>query len=266
MLQNNLAVQLHNYLKKGFISGKKFNAVIADSSATTVTFLTTEKRALFIKPIEDIILSDYDLTATGLVASLYRDVYLPIVHTATITVTHAATATKTIIITLDGVAHNVNVTSGNTVGQVATAIAAVIDALDDYTASATNEVVTIAHAVPYKVAMVISFTDSAVTSGVTVTIANVAVETANVAQSSYDVNDSVQATASTLITLCPATVNFATACVKATSKVLENMVLNHTNIKRLRTLKAGIVYAILIYNPTGLTVTLTPQIEWIEGI
>lgn len=264
MLQLDTNIALLNTLNKGFAGGKKYNAVIADSNATTVSLATTEKRAIFIKPSQNIMLSDYDLQATGLVASLYRDVYLPIVNTATILVTHAATATETIFITLDGVAHNVNVTSGNTVAQVATAITAVIDALDDYTASADTATVTIAHAVPYKTPMTLSFTDSAVTSGVTVTNTIIAVDTANVAQATYDKNDFNNTTATTLITLAPATVNFATNCVKDTSKVLENMVLNHTNIKGIRTLNGDIVYAILLYNPTGSTITVTPQIEFIE--
>lgn len=72
--------------------------------------------------------------------------YYKTTSTANITVKNGATATTTITITLDGTANNVSVTSGQTVTQVAAAISAVIDALDNYSSAvggASSSVVTI---------------------------------------------------------------------------------------------------------------------------
>lgn len=264
MFSNETNAQLINFLGNGFPKGNKFNSIISDDSSIYFAVANTKSRAIFIKTSADKVvdLANYNLLTTGAVtAKFYKDVYLPVINHATITVSEIPTSTGILTLTINGTEYEVSVTEGDTLANVATAISTVVDALTDFTSTANNAVATIAYASTNYVPMEVSI--DVADTGVIATIEVLETTTAIAKQDVFNKNHLSDTEAETEIFTSPDSVDFSN-CLKEDTKIIDIVQLNKTTPDSKITLLKNSNYALLISNATGGAVNIVPKIEFIE--
>lgn len=247
--------QIHN--------GNAYGAVALDDSSEALTVGNGASRAIFIKTGAKIAFMDYAfLTDSAVSAKLYKDVLMPYVYSAAITVGAGASANGSVDISINGGDPlEVAVTAEDSAATVATAISAAIDALDDYSASASDNVVSVTYAAENYAPMIVDI-DTGET-GVEASAEVTAAATNLTEATAHNRNHVSNRTAASSVYVAADTVTFS-SCTTEDSAVAESMLLNKENLDAKRILASNAIYAVLLSNAGETSATILPQFLWHE--
>lgn len=243
-------------------SGNAYGAVINDAESDYMEVGASGTRIIFIETGNKKAVLDYALlTDSAVTAKLYKGVYLPGVYSAAITVSEGAAATGEVGVSLNGGdAVNVAVTAEDTAATVAAAMASAIDILEDYSASASENVVTVTYAATSYVPLTVGIDpgDTGVETAVEISVGGDLTEGV-----SFNRDHMSAKTATTKIYYEEGTVDIAD-CLTDDSQLMEIMLLNKQNLDAKRVLAQNTVYAIALSNAGDAAVKVIPQLIWHE--
>jgi hypothetical protein len=243
-------------------SGNAYGAVINDAESDYMEVEASGTRIMFVETGNKKAVLDYALlTDSAVTAKLYKDVYLPGVYSAEITVSKGATATGEVGVSLNGGdAVNVAVTAEDTAAAVATAMATAIDTLESYSASASEDVVTVTYAAASYVPLTVGIDpgDTGVETAVEISVGGDLTEGV-----SFNRDHMSAKTATTAIYCEDGTIDIDD-CLHDDSQLMEIMLLNKQNLDAKRVLAPDSVYAILLSNAGEDDVKIIPQLIWHE--
>jgi hypothetical protein len=214
---------------------------VAGNSATRIIFIKT--------PVDKSAYLNCKGFPTGIVASFYKDVLLPITYTATLTISGNTTSAGTLAITINDVDTEISVDIDTAPAAIATAIAAAY-AASDYTVTANGADVTITTTdyVPIAVAFNAGETGTAATIAYT--------EDSDLDEIDvFNNNDNYPDEAGTLFYTADATVDIDN-CEGELTKIF----INDISVGLIQ----NTIYAIVLTNTTETSINTIPCIDFYE--